>query len=279
MEERDWCQTDFPQVEVLTLFFSASHYCLPTFLQSMTKLKVFIIYNYSSKRAIISGLPCFPSPVQVRSVLLHKLIVPPSLYKNCRSWAKLEKLSVCLCEGLGNITLLDKELEALDLPNLLEINFDHCSDLKELPVKLCKSTSLERLSVTNCHLIENLPDDLGSLSSLRVLRLSACPSLSRLPPSICKLGQLEYVDISMCRSLKVLPAEFYWLSSLETLDMRECSGLKKLPIVKLRSLKHVIISDSDKESQEVWLSIKESGIHNLIIDVVAELFSLDWLYD
>lgn len=83
----------------------------------------------------------------------------------------------------------------------------------------------------------------------------------------------------MCRSLKVLPAEFYRLSNLETLDMRECSGLKKLPIVKLGSLKQVIISDSDKESQGVWLSIKESDIHNLRIDVVAELFSLDWLYD
>lgn len=111
-----------------------------------------------------------------------------------------------------------------------------------------------------------------------MLRLSACPSLSRLPPSICKLGQLEYVDISRCRSLNVLPAEFYGLSNLETLDMRECTGLKKLPIVRLRSLKRVIISDSDKESQEVWLSIKESGIQNLMIAVVAQLFSLDWLY-
>lgn len=276
MEEQDWCQIDFPEVEALTLFFAASQYCLPTFLQSMPKLKVIIIYNYGSKRAILTGLPSFPSPVQIRSVFLNKLIVPPPIYKNCRSWERLEKLYVCLCEGLGNITLLDKEPEALNFPNMLEINFDHCSDLRELPFKLCNLTSLQRLSVTNCHLIQNLPDDLGSLSSLRVLRLYACTSLSRLPPSICKLGQLEYVDISMSRCLQDLPTEFFQLSNLETLDMSECSGSKKLPTVKLRSLKRVIISESHKES---WLSIKASAIPYLIIDVVSESFSLDWLDD
>jgi hypothetical protein len=279
MEEQDWCQIDFPEVEALTLFFAASQYCLPTFLQSMPKLKVIIIYNYGSKRAILSGLPSFPSPVQIRSVFLNKLIVPPPLYKNCRSWERLEKLYVCLCEGLGNITLKDMELEPLNFPNVMEINIDHCSDLGELPVKLCDLTSLERLAVTNCHFIQNLPDKIGRLKSLRVLRLSACPSLSRLPPSICKLGQLEYVDISMSRCLQDLPTEFVQLSNLKTLDLRECSGSKKMPTVKLRSLKRVIISESDKESLGAWLSIKASTIHNLIIHVVPESFSLDWLDD
>jgi len=277
MQEQDWCQIDFSEVEALALFFEANQYCLPTFLHSMPKLKVLIVYNYSSMRAIISGLPRFPSPVQIRSVLLNKLIVP-SLYENCISWERLEKLSVCLCEGLGNMTLMDMELESLNFPNMMEINIDHCSDLGELPVKLCNLTSLQRLSVTNCHLIQNLPDDIGRLKSLRLLRLSACPSLSRLPPSICKLGKLEYLDISLCRCLQDLPTEFDQLSNLETLDMRECSGLKKLPTVKQRSLKRVIISDSEKE-YEAWLSIKASTVHNLTIDVVPETFSLAWLDD
>jgi len=278
MQEQDWCQIDFPEVEALALFFAANQYCLPRFLRSMPKLKVLIVYNYSSMRAIISGLPRFPSPVQIRSVLLNKLIVPSLLYENCRSWERLEKLSVCLCEGLGNITLMDMDLEPLNFPNIMEINIDHCSDLGELPAKLSDLTSLQRLSVTNCHLIQNLPDDIGRLKSLRLLRLSACPSLSRLPTSICKLGKLEYLDISLCRCLQDLPTEFDQLSNLETLDMRECSGLKKLPTVKQRSLKRVIISDSEKE-YEAWLSIKASTVHNLTIDVVPETFSLAWLDD
>lgn len=269
MQDHDWPEIHFPEVEALALIFSAGQYCLPTFLQTMPKLKVLILYNYSSQRATLSGLPSFPSPVQIRSVLLNKLRVPP-LYDNCRSWERLEKLYVCLCEGLENITLLDKEVQALNFPNIKEINIDHCSDLRELPAHLCNLTSLQILSVTNCHLIKKLPEDLGRLRSLRVLRLSTCPFLSRLPPSICSLGKLEYLDISLCGNLKDVPSNFDQLSNLETLNMRECSRLKKLHKVKLKSLKRVIISDPAMEGE--WLSIPD-----LIVEVVVERFSLDWL--
>lgn len=269
MQDHDWPEIHFPEVEALALIFSAGQYCLPTFLQTMPKLKVLILYNYSSQRTTLSGLPSFPSPVQIRSVLLNKLRVPP-LYDNCRSWERLEKLYVCLCEGLENITLLDKEVQALNFPNIKEINIDHCSDLRGLPASLCNFTSLQILSVTNCHLIQKLPEDLGRLRSLRVLRLSTCPILSRLPPSICSLGKLEYLDISLCGNLKEIPSNFDQLSNLETLDMRECSRLKKLHKVKLKSLKRVIISDPAMEGE--WLSIPD-----LIVEVVVERFSLDWL--
>jgi hypothetical protein len=96
MEEQDWCQIDFPEVEALALFFSASEYCLPTFLHTMPKLKVLIIYNYSSKHAILHGLSGFSSVTQLKSILLKKLIMPP-FYEYCRSWECLEKLSsVCV---------------------------------------------------------------------------------------------------------------------------------------------------------------------------------------
>lgn len=270
MKEEDWGQIDLPKVEALTLFFNAKQYCLPTFLQSMSNLKVLIVYNYSSQRVTLSGLPSFPSSVQIRSVLLYKLIVPSSFYENCRSWERLEKLYICLCGDLGNITPVDKdkESEALNFPKLLEINFDHCSELRELPIKLSNITSLQMLSVTNCHLIKNLPVDLETLSSLRVLRLSACTSLSRLPPSISKLDQLEYIDISICTSLEDLPAEFDHLPNLKTLDMRECSRLKKLPNVKPRSLERVIICEAVKESPAAWSSI---------FVAVPQSFSLAWL--
>eukprot|EP00253_Pinus_taeda_P017312 PITA_17312 len=276
MEEQDWCQIYFPQVEALTLFFSATEYCLPTFLHTMPKLKVLIIYNYNTKRAILNGLAGFSSVTQLKSLLLQKLIVPP-IYEYCRSWECLEKLSVCLCEGLGNMNLFDN-VQTLKFPKFVEMNFDHCSDLEELPANICSLTSLERLSLTNCHLIQKLPDDLGNLRSLRLLRLSASPSLSMLPPSICKLQQLEFIDISLCMSLKDLPMEFDQLSKLKMLDMNECSGLKMLPkaLAHLRCLKRVIC---DEDTEQQWLAIKASSMPNLTVDVVEERFSLDWLDD
>lgn len=278
MKEEDWGQINFPKVEALTLFFDAKQYCLPTFLQSMSNLKVLIVYNYSSQRVTLSGLPSFLSSVQIKSVLLYKLIVPSSFYENCRSWERLEKLYICLCEDLGNIIPVDKdkESEALNFPKLLEINFDHCSELRELPIKLSNITSLQMLSVTNCHLIKNLPVDLETLSSLRVLRLSACTSLSRLPPSISKLAKLEYFDIS-CTSLGDLPAEFEHLPNLKTLDMRECSRLKKLPNVKPKRLERVIIYETEKESRGAWR--KSPAAWSSILHAVAMSNSLDWLSD
>jgi len=277
MEEQNWCQINFPEVEALALFFAASQYCLPTFLHTMPKLKVVIIYNYSSKRARLHWLPSFPSFTQMKSVLVERLIVSP-LSEYCRFSGSLEKLSVCLCEGLGNMTLLDKEEQVPKFPMFLEINFDHCSDLEELPGKICDLTCLQKLSVTNCHLIQKLPDDLGRLRSLRVLRLSACPSLSMLPPSLSKLQQLEFLDISLCRSLKDLPMEFDQLSKLKMLDMRECSGLKKLPkaLAKLKSLRRVIC---DESTGRQWQAIKASVMPNLTVEVVEERFNLDWLDD
>lgn len=310
MEKQDWSPEGFPnffpKVEVLALFFQADEYCLPTFLQTMPHLKVLIIYNYSSKRATLSGLGSFPPHGQIRSVLLNKLIVP-SIFENYRSWERLEKFYVCLCEGPKNIPLLSpnfpnnaeinidpfKWLEklfrwfcgcwkscdepgAVIFPNIMEINLDHCSDLTELPVQLCNLTSLQKLSVTNCHGIQNLPDSLERYSSLRVLRLSACLTLSRLPTSICNLRQLEYLDISKCIVLRDLPSEFDQLSNLDTLDMTECSGLKRLPRFNLPSLRIVIVS-TDSRTEREWKSLKESTLPDLRIVPVTEEFSVDWL--
>lgn len=247
MQEQDWCQIHFPEVEVLALIFEAEQYCLPTFLQAMPNLKVLILYNYSSQYATLSGIPEFPSTVEIRSLLLHKCRVP-SLYQICREFEGLEKLYVFQCEGLRNITLLDNEAEALNFPNIKEINIDHCSDLRELPAWLCNLASLQSLSITNCSLIQNLPNDLGKLGSLKVLRLSTCATLSTLPPSIGKLKNLEYLDISLCESLTNLPSQIFQLKNL-TLDIRRCSGLEELQNIALRSLKRVIISDPEMEAE------------------------------
>lgn len=281
MEKQQWGQIQFPEVEILALFFQASQYCLPTFLCTMPKLKVVIIYNYSSKRAILHGLPNFALFTQIKSLVLEKLNVS-ALYKYCRSSKSLEKFRVCLCEGLGSTPpLMNKEpvkfTKVLEFPGLIEINFDHCSDLTQLPKEICNFTSLQRLYVTNCHLFENLPDDLGKLRKLKALKLSSCLNLSKLPLSICELHNLEFLDISMCTSLEDIPMGFDQLSNLKMLDMMGCSRLsKELPkaFAKLRSLARVIC---DEKTQQQWQYIKESYMPLLTIVVVVECPNIYWV--
>lgn len=274
MENKDLNKIDFDEVEALALFFTASEYSVPKFICSMPNLKVVMIHNYSSKRALLHGLKDFLPFTQIKSVLLERLIVP-SLYGYCTAWESLEKFCVCLCDDSKKMTLLDNEY-ILKFPRIEEINVDHCSDLEELPGKICNLTDIKKLSVTNCHRIQKLPDDLGKLRSLNLLRLSACLSLSELPPSISDLGELKFLDISQCRCLKDFPSEFYQLTNLETLDIRGCEQLKKLPkgVTKLGSLKHIIC---DEKTKRPWLSIEASAMPKLTVVVVEERSSLDWL--
>jgi len=276
MEEKDWCHMNFPKAKALILNFSASEYFLPPFMHSMHKLKVLIIVNHNSKRATLKGVSVFSSLTRLKVVQLERVILPP-LQEYGQSWQKLEKLSLILCEGCGNMTRLYMGLY-LKFPSLLEFTIDHCSNLEELPVSICNMTSLQRLSVTNCHDLHKLSNDIGDLISLQMLRLYACPSLEELPYSICKLRQLQYLDISLCGRLKQLPDQLGQLSSLKELDMRECSRVKQLPksASDLRSLMHVIC---DEQIEHQWLDIKASSISGLWVEVAEEHFHLDWLDD
>eukprot|EP01018_Ginkgo_biloba_P004423 Gb_29643 [translate_table: standard] len=251
MDERQWSPIDFPHVEALVLLFAESEYYLPIFLHAMPKLKLI-------------------------TILLERLIIPP-FYEHCRSLENLEKLSLSLCEGLGNMMTLDKKI-TLEFPKLREINVDHCSDLEELPIQICDLTFLQRLSITNCHLIHKLPDDLGRLGLLQVLQMSACPSLAALPPSLGNFKQLEFLDISHCRCLKDLPVGLDQLARLKMLDMRECTGVRQVPeaIGIPRSLRRVIC---DEKIEQQWLFIKDSIMHELIVEAVEEHFNVDWLDD
>eukprot|EP00253_Pinus_taeda_P026416 PITA_26416 len=244
MKDDQWCEMNFPQAEVLVLLFSASKYFLPSFLASMRKLKVLVLFNYGSKRATVNGLQALSSLTQLKTIHLEKLNVP-TLQENSKVFQNIEKLSLSLCEGLGNMSRFNSSQSSLKLPIMLDLNLDHCCDLEELPHGICDTSSAEKWSITSCHLLQKLSDDLGKLGSLRMLSVSACLGLKELPASIGKLGKLEYLDISLCECLKELPEEIGQLKKLEVLDMRECSGLRKLPnsVGGMRCLKHVICDE------------------------------------
>ncbi|GLJ30695.1 hypothetical protein SUGI_0608150 [Cryptomeria japonica] len=276
MNKEDWCHMNFPRTEALVLNFSASEYCLPPFLQTMHKLKVLVIVNYNSKRATLEGLSVLSSLSQLKSLRLERMIVPP-LHNYCQSWEKLEKLSLSLCDGSEIMKWMQTSL-CFNLPNLVELTIDHCSNLEELPACICNMTSLQKLSVTNCHDLYKLSDDLGKLSSLQMLRLYACPCLEELPYSICKLKHLKFLDISLCEYMQQLPDEFGQLSSLKVLDMRECSHVKKIP-KSANGLKSLVRVICDEKIGRQWTAIKASSIPRLHVEVAEEHFHLDWLED
>nr|AAY78890.1 CC-NBS-LRR resistance-like protein [Pinus lambertiana] len=276
MEEDQWCKMNFCEAEALVLLFSATNYFLPSFLSKMRKLKVLIVFNYGSKRATVKGLPLLSSLAQLKTIRLERLVVPP-LQEHSKVLQKLEKVSLSLCEGLGNMSRFNGNQSNLKLPVMLDFNMDHCCDLEELPLGICDMSSAQKWSITNCHLLRKLPDDLGRLSSLRMLRISACLGLKELPASIGKLGKLEYMDISLCECLKELPEEIGQLKKLEELDMRECARLRKLPksVGGLKSLKHVIC---DEKIGQQWNRLKSfSATMDLRVEIVEAHFSLDWL--
>ncbi|XP_057873879.1 probable disease resistance protein At4g33300 [Cryptomeria japonica] len=267
MEENQWYDMTFPETEVLLLFFTSTECVLPPFLKSMKKLKFLMISNCGTKKATVKGLDVLSSLNQLKSVRFERLFSPLGVKQSIEALQNIDKLSMSLCEGFGNISTLTK---------LQDFNLDHCSGLEEFPLGICNMPSILSLSITNCHLLQKLPDDIGNMSSLRMLRLSALPGLKELPPSIGKLEQLEYLDVSACEGLKVLPKEIGKLKKLKEFDMRECSRLKALPttVCDLSSLKLVIC---DEKIAKQWLRARNISIPELRVEIVEAHFSLDWL--
>ncbi|GLJ43417.1 hypothetical protein SUGI_0902160 [Cryptomeria japonica] len=248
MKDTDWPEMEFPEVVALVLYFTASEYCIPTFLHTMKNLKVLIIHNNDgAKRSKLSGVVGFKEISQLKALHLEKLIVP----EECKFLKSSEKIYMSLCEGLGR----DK---TFNFPGLLEFNVNYCIDLEELPAGLCSSTSLKTLSVTHCHRLEKLPDELDKLESVKEIRLCESLGLEALPSSICSLKKLKLLDISSCIHLKVNKG----------CELREI--LQK--VAKLPSLKRVIC---DKKNE--WL-FKRSSRTDLKVQAVEEKEpNLDWL--
>ncbi|XP_057873829.2 probable disease resistance protein At4g33300 [Cryptomeria japonica] len=269
MEENQWYDMTFPETEVLLLFFTSTEYVLPPFLKSMKKLKFLMVSNCGAKKATVKGIDVMSSLTQLKSVRFGSLLSPLGEKQSIEGLQNIEKLSMSLYEGFGNMSVFTK---------LKAFNLDHCSELEHLPLGISNMPSILSLSITNCHLLQKLPDDFGNMSPLRMLRLSALPGLKELPASIGKLGELEYLDISACEGLKVLPKEIGKLKKLKEIDMRECSRSKALPttVCELSSLKLVIC---DEKIGKQWLRARNISIPELRVEIVEAHFSLDWLDD
>ncbi|XP_077234148.1 disease resistance protein ADR1-like [Tasmannia lanceolata] len=275
MKESDWFEMSFPNAEVLMLHFSSSTYFLPPFIKIMPKLKALVIINYSTSSATLHNLSVFTSLVNLTSIWLEKITVPP-LPETTVPLRSLRKISLVLCEVNDSLSGSVADIPLI-FPRLSDLTMDHCIDLIKLPSTICKIRSLESLSITNCHDLYELPAELGNLNSLQILRVYACPSLKKLPQAICKLKGLKYLDISQCVDLRNLPEGMGQLISLEKIDMRECLQISYLPssVASLRSLVRVIC---DEDISFSWKEV-EKAIPELRVQVAEVCHTLDWLVE
>lgn len=275
MNEMDWPRMEFPKAEVLILNFSSNIYFLPPFIENMPKLRALIVINHSTSNAELRNFSVFSSLTKLRSLWLERVSVPP-LSETTVSLYNMRKVSLVLCKINNSLDPSTVDLPQI-FPCLSELTIDHCDDLFELPLSICRVGSLKNLSITNCHSLQMLPANLHKLSSLEILRMYACPNLRMLPQEICQLGRLKYLDISQCVNLTRLPEDIGNLGTLEKIDMRECEQIRRVPksASSIKSLKTVICDDE----LSFWWEDVVKPRKDVQVQVADKCFSLDWLED
>ena len=265
-----WFNIQAPKVKVLILNLQTQYYSLPEFVDTMDNLQVLIITNYGFFPTELRNFQLLKSLPNLKTIRLEKVFIP-SLCKAPVLLKSLKKISLFMCkigQAFQNFTI--------QVPNLMEINFDYCNDLVEFPAVLCDVICLKKLSITNCHHLSALPNGIGKLVNLEVLRLGSCTSLSELPESIKSLDKLRFLDISDCLSITHLPKEIGELCNLKELHMKGWLRLRKgLPpsTTNLEQLKLVIC---DEERVKFWEPIKEV-LTNLEVKVAEKDINLTWL--
>ncbi|XP_038988776.1 disease resistance protein RGA2-like [Phoenix dactylifera] len=180
----------------------------------------------------------------------------------------LKKISLHSCNKLvGPLPLPLSSSSSGDgelLPNLEELDIEHCDGLLELPklptslrslyVGYCPkinslkeglrhATSLESVHISGCLSLTSLPVDLG-LTALKRMYIRELPGLKSLPQGLGQLTALESLDISGCKELSSLPEGLQGLEALQNLSVSHCPLLSSLPEGlqrRLRSLQYLHI--------------------------------------
>ncbi|XP_028947579.2 probable disease resistance protein At5g66900 [Malus sylvestris] len=268
-----WPNMQVPEAEVLVLNFQTKNYALPQFVEKMDKLKVLIITNYGLSPAGLDNFELLGSLSNLKRIRLERISIP-TISKVLKPLKSLQKISFFMCDigqGFNNCSISITSA----FPNLEEMNIDFCSDLIELPSKLCDLSKLKKLSITNCHKLSALPEGIGKLENLEMLRLRSCTELSKLPISMKNLGKVKFLDISDCFGIKVLPKDIGEMSGLRKINMRQCSKLQELPpsVMDLEQLEEVVCDEQTKCLWESFLSC----LNNVRIIVAKENINPNWL--
>ncbi|CAL9028552.1 unnamed protein product [Prunus brigantina] len=192
------------------------------------------------------------------------------VWKDCKSLKKLRIINLSHSSDLTtspdfsevpNLEELILEYTSLsdvhesigDLKRLAFVNLEHCKMLKDLPLNLYRSKSIETLLLNGCSRFENLAEGLGDMVSLRTLEADDT-AITKIPSSIVKLKNLRSLSLyglerltgflphSYLSSTGFLPPLLDGLNSLRKLALANCSLTDdELPkdLRSLSSLEHL----------------------------------------
>lgn len=207
---------------------------------------------------------------------------------------------------LSHSSNLNSLMGLSEAPNLLRLNLEGCTSLKELPDEMKDMTNLVFLNLRGCTSLLSLPKI--TTNSLKTLILSGCSSfqtfevisehleslylngteINGLPPAIGNLHRLIFLNLKDCKNLATLPDCLGELKSLQELKLSRCSKLKIFPDVtaKMESLLVLLLDGTSiaelpcsifhlSSLRRLCLS-RNDNIRTLRFDM-GHMFHLKWL--
>ncbi|XP_021806788.1 uncharacterized protein LOC110750727 [Prunus avium] len=138
-----------------------------------------------------------------------------------------------------------------DLKRLALVNLEHCRMLKDLPLNLYRSKSIETLLLNGCSRFENLAEGLGDMVSLRTLEADDT-AVTKVPSSIVKLKNLR--SLSLCgleRLTGFLPYSYLRSSGLRGLEGSQPTGFLPSLLDGLNSLRKLALADCSLTDDEL----------------------------
>ncbi|KAM5552746.1 hypothetical protein ABKV19_025117 [Rosa sericea] len=239
------------------------------------------------------SMQSFPPNFHPRKLVALKI---PDSSRITRLWEGLKDFPILTSMDLKRCKSLKELPNFTGIPNLEELNLDHCESLVELHqsvgsldklvtlslagcynlVKLPTKISLKSLiamDLSDCPRLEEFPKVIGKMDSLRELRLSYT-SVKELHPSIENLIGLRRLYLDNCHNLTTLPCSIYELQNLEILNVGRCSNLVTFPT-------KASISSHDHDSGSLALPklgvLKINGCNLSTADFIGSLDCLETL--
>ncbi|CAH8278240.1 unnamed protein product [Arabidopsis lyrata] len=223
-----------------------------------------------------------------------------SLWNRVKDTPKLKWVDLSHSSKLSSLS------ELSEAPNLLRLNLEGCTSLKELPEAMQKMKNLVFLNLRGCTSLLSLPKI--TMDSLKTLILSDCSqfqtfevisehletlylngtAINGLPSAIGNLDRLILLNLIDCKNLVTLPDCLGKLKSLQELKLSRCSKLKIFPDVtaKMESLRVLLLdgtSIAEMPGSIYDLSLlrrlclsRNDDIHTLRFDM-GQMFHLKWL--
>ncbi|XP_019184969.1 PREDICTED: TMV resistance protein N-like isoform X2 [Ipomoea nil] len=170
--------------------------------------------------------------------------------RNCRSLLEtpnfammpnLKYLWLSKCEKLKEI-----HPSLGNLTELVELDFDGCSNLEKLPRFNQEIKSITDLDIRNSRSLLETPN-FAMMPNLEYIGLSNCEKLKGIHPSLGNLTKLVKFDFDGCCNLEKFPIFNQEIKSITRLDIRNCSSLLETPnFAMMPNLEYLLLSKCEK---------------------------------